>query len=154
MHGASGRELGNPTGSREFARRRALHPDGEGMANVKTPVDSFEVRDLEDNSTISVHVEACTEVGNAGKPGVQVLYMGNIVCFEPLMAERLAYQARKGGAQEHFLADRSWTVHEDQFVKLFMELGPPPKVRVEVKTRSKSKPVVRSYELPFVFDEE
>lgn len=124
------------------------------MSNVKTPIDSFEVRDLEDNSVISVHVEACTEVGNAGKPGLQVLYMGNIVCFEPLMAERLAYQARKAGATEHFLADRSWTAHEDQFVKLFLELGTPPKVRVEVKTRSKSKPLVRSYELPFGLEEE
>jgi hypothetical protein len=124
------------------------------MGNVKTPLDSFEVRDLEDNSTLSVHVEACTEVGNAGKPGVQVLYMGNIVCFEPLMAERLAYRARKEGAKEHYLADRSWAVHEDQFVKLYLELGPPPRVRVEAKTRSKSKPVVRSYELPFTFEEE
>ena len=41
------------------------------MSNVKTPIDSFEVRDLEDNSTIQVHVESCTEVGNAGKPGIR-----------------------------------------------------------------------------------
>ncbi len=46
------------------------------MGNVKTPLGSFEVRDLEENSTISVH-------------------------FEPLMAEQLASQARKEGAREH-----------------------------------------------------
>ena len=63
------------------------------MSNTKTLVEQFEVKDLEDNSAIRVLVEHCTEVGNAGRPGVQVHYMGNIVCFEPLMAERLAYQA-------------------------------------------------------------
>lgn len=124
------------------------------MSNDKTPVDQFEVLDLEDGKPITVHVEACTEVGNAGKPGLQVLYMGNIVCLEPLMAERLAYQARKAGASEHFLADRSWTPGEDQFVKLFLELGPPARLRVEVKVRSKSKPVVRAYDLPFGFEED
>ncbi len=124
------------------------------MSNTKTPVDSFEVRDLEDNSKLSVYVEACTEVGNAGKPGLQVLYMGNIVCFEPLMAGKLAYQARKAGKTECFLEDRSWAVHQDQFVKLFLECSTPPKVRVEVKTRSKQKPVVKTYDLPFSLDDE
>lgn len=124
------------------------------MSNTKTLVDSFEVQDLEDNSKIHVTVEHCTEVGNAGKPGVQVIYMGNIVCFEPLMAARLAYQARKAGTAEHFLADRSWAVHDDQFVKLFLVLGAPPQVRVEVKTRSRSKPLVKTYALPFSLDEE
>lgn len=124
------------------------------MSNVKTPIDSFEVRDLEDNSTINVHVESCTEVGNAGKPGIQVLYMGNIVCFEPLMAAKLAYQAKKAGQTELLLGDRSWIQHEDQFVKLFLVTAPKPAVRVEVKTRSKSKPVVKTYDLPFALDEE
>lgn len=124
------------------------------MSNVKTPIDSFEVRDLEDNSVLRIHVEACTEVGNAGRPGVQVHYLGNIVCFEPLMAERLAYQARKAGSREHYLADRSWAVHDDQFVKLFLECSTPPKVRVEVKTRSRQKPLVKSYELPFALEAE
>lgn len=124
------------------------------MSCVKTPVDTFEVRDLEDNSVITVHVEHLSEAGNASKPGLQVLYMGNIVCLEPLMAARLAYQARKAGSQELFLADRSWAVHADQFVKLFLELGPPARVRVEVKTRSRSKPLVKSYDLPFALDEE
>ena len=124
------------------------------MSNTKTLVDQFEVKDLEDNSMIRVLVEHCTEVGNAGKPGVQVHYMGNIVCFEPLMAERLAYQTRKAGKTELYMEDRSWAVHADQFVKLFLVLGKEPQVRVEVKTRSKSKPVVKSYALPFSLDEE
>lgn len=124
------------------------------MSNVKTLVEAFEVTDLEDNSKIAVHVEHCTEVGNAGKPGLQVIYMGNIVCFEPLMAAKLAYQARKAGKTEHYLEDRSWAVHADQFVKLFLVTGAKPSVRLEVKTRSKSKPVVKTYELPFSLDEE
>jgi hypothetical protein len=124
------------------------------MSNTKTLLDSFEVRDLEDNSVIRVAVEHCTEVGNAGKPGLQVLYMGNIVCLEPLLAARIAYQAKKANQTEAYLEDRSWAVHQDQFVKLFLELGAEPKVRVEVKTRSKSKPVVKSYALPFTLDEE
>ena len=122
------------------------------MSNQKTPIESFEVVDLEDNSKIQVHVESCTEVGNAGKPGIQVLYLGNIVCFEPLMAAKLAYQAKKAGKSEHFLEDRSWAVHQDQFVKLFLVCGAKPSVRVEVKTRSKSKPVVKSYDLPFALE--
>lgn len=124
------------------------------MSNIKTPVDSFEVRDLEDNSVLSVHVESCTEVGNAGKPGLQVIYMGNIVCFEPLMAGKLAYQARKAGLSEWYLEDRSWAVHDDQFVKLFLVPGAALQVRVEVKTRSRQKPVVKTYDLPFSLDEE
>jgi hypothetical protein len=122
------------------------------MSNVKTAIDSFEVKDLEDGSVLKVHVEACTEVGNQGKPGLQVLYLGNIVCFEPLMAEKLAYQAHKAKANEVYLADRSWAVHDDQFVKLYLVLGAPPSVRVEVKTRSKTKPVVKTYPLPFALE--
>ena len=119
------------------------------MSNVKTPVRTLEVKDLEDGSVLRVFVEACTEVGNQGRPGLQVHYMGNIVCLEPLMAERLLYQAHKAGG-ELFLADRSWAVHEDQFVKLFLETGTPPRVRIEIKTRSRSKPLVERFDLPFV----
>ncbi|MBL8750780.1 MAG: hypothetical protein JNK78_16590 [Planctomycetes bacterium] len=124
------------------------------MTNTKTMLESFEVKDLEDNSVIRFHVEHCTEVGNEGKPGVQVHYMGNIVCFEPLMAARLAYQARKAGKTELLLEDRSWLAHQDQFVKLFLVLGNEPQVRIEAKTRSRSKPVVKTYALPFSLDEE
>lgn len=119
------------------------------MSNQKTPIETFEVRDLEDNSKLSIHVEACTEVGNAGKPGIQVHYLGNIVCFEPLMAERLAWQAQKAGSNELFLADRSWAVHEDQFVKLYLVVQPTAQVRLEVKTRSMPKALVKTYDLPF-----
>ncbi len=124
------------------------------MTNTKTPIETFEVRDLEDNSTLRVHVEACTEVGNDGKPGIQIHYLGNIHCFEPRMAEQLAYRARKAGQTELYLEDRSWAVHADQFVKLHLELAATPRVRVEVKTRSKQKPVVKHYDLPFRLDEE
>lgn len=34
------------------------------MANVKTVVDQWSVKDLEDNSSINVTVEGCTELGN------------------------------------------------------------------------------------------
>jgi hypothetical protein len=124
------------------------------VTNTKTLVDTFEVLDLEDGSKIRVVVEHCTEVGNAGKPGLQVLYMGNIVCFEPLMAAKLAWQARKAGTAELWLEDRSWAVHQDQFVKLFLVLEAEPKVRVEVKTRSKRTPVDKTYALPFRLDDE
>ncbi len=124
------------------------------MTNTKTILESFEVKDLEDNSVIRFLVEHCTEVGNEGKPGVQVHYMGNIVCFEPLMAARLAYQARKAGKTELLLEDRSWLAHQDQFVKLFLVLGNEPQVRIEAKTRSRSKPLVKTYALPFSLDEE
>jgi hypothetical protein len=46
------------------------------------------------------------------------------------------------------LEDKSWMVHEDQYVKNWLILGTPLKARVEVKTRS-SKPKVREYVLPF-----
>lgn len=122
------------------------------MTNTKTPLDEILLQDLEDGSTLRVFVEACTEVGNAGKPGIQVHFLGYIVCFEPLMAAKLAYQARKLGQTELLLEDRSWVAHQDQFVKLFLELGAPPQVRVEVKTRSRSQPVVKRYPLPFELD--
>lgn len=124
------------------------------MTNTKTALESFEIKDLEDNSAIRFHVEHCTEVGNEGKPGIQVHYMGNVVCFEPLMAARLAYQARKAGKSELLLEDRSWIQHQDQYVKLFLVLGNEPQVRIEAKTRSKTKPVVKTYQLPFSLDEE
>jgi hypothetical protein len=124
------------------------------MSNTKTPLDEIVLQDLEDGSSLRVFVESCTEVGNAGKPGLQVHFLGYIVCFEPLMAAKLAYQARKQGQTELFLEDRSWAVHQDQFVRLYLELGTPPQVRVEVKTRSRSKPLVKRYALPFELEAE
>lgn len=123
------------------------------MTNTKTLIDSFEVKDLEDGSSLKVRVEACSELGNAGKPGIQVYYMGTIVCFEPLIVERWAYQAKKAGKAELLLESQSWMVHQDQFIKTWLVVGDQLKARVEVKTRSKQKPVVKEYELPFKLED-
>jgi hypothetical protein len=122
------------------------------MTNIRTKIDEWEVRDLEDNSALRIYVENCTELGNQGRPGIQVLYMGQYVTFEPLAVERWAYQAQKTGKTEILLEDKSWLAHEDQYVKNWLVLGSPLKVRVEVKTRS-SKPKVREYALPFELEE-
>ncbi len=123
------------------------------MANVATVLDTIEVPDLEDNSKLTVVVQSCTELGNKGVPGLQVHYMGYIVNFEPAAVERWAYQARKAGKDALLLEDNSWNVHPDQFIRNYLVLGEPLKVRVEVKTRSKAKPVVREYPLPFKLEE-
>ncbi|MBD0261079.1 MAG: hypothetical protein ICV83_35615 [Cytophagales bacterium] len=122
------------------------------MTNIRTKIDEWEVRDLEDNSALRIYVENCTELGNQGQPGIQVLYMGQYVTFEPLAVERWAYQAQKAGKTELLLEDKSWLAHEDQYVKSWLVLGSPLKARVEVKTRS-SKPKVREYALPFALEE-
>lgn len=118
------------------------------MADIRTKVDEWEVRDLEDNSSLRIYVERGTELGNHGKPGIQVLYMGQYVTYEPLAVERWAYQAQKAGQTEFLLEDKSWLVHDDQYVKNYLILGSPMKARVEVKTRT-SKPKMREYDLPF-----
>ncbi|MDJ1467923.1 hypothetical protein QNI19_29200 [Cytophagaceae bacterium DM2B3-1] len=38
------------------------------MSNVKTLVDEWSVRDLEDNSSLKIVVESCTELGNKSLP--------------------------------------------------------------------------------------
>lgn len=119
------------------------------MANEKTVIEEFEVKDLEDGSVIRVAAVACTELGNHSRPGIQILYMGNIVNFEPLHVERWAYQAKKAGGGPYLLESHSWAVHEDQFVKVYLVPGTPLKARVEVKSRTTDEPVVREYELPF-----
>jgi hypothetical protein len=123
------------------------------MANIKTVLETIEVPDLEDNSKLTVVVQSCTELGNKGVPGLQVHYLGYIVNFEPGIVERWAYQARKAGKDVLLLEGNSWNVHPDQFIRNYLVLGNPPKVRVEVKTRSKSQPVVREYPLPFSLEE-
>lgn len=122
------------------------------MSNIRTKLDEWEVKDLEDNSALRVYVEGCTELGNQSKPGIQVIYMGNYVTFEPLVVERLAYQAQKAGTSELLLQDRSWMVHDDQYVKIWLITGAPLKARVEVKSRT-SKPKMREYELPFQLED-
>lgn len=122
------------------------------MANVITVLDTIEVRDLEDNSRLTVEVRACSELGNRGVPGLQISYLGYLVNFEPNQVERWAYQARKAG-QEALLLDQSWDVHPDQFIRNYLVLGEPLRARVQVKTRSRSKLVERDYPLPFALED-
>jgi len=117
------------------------------MANEKKIIEEWEVKDLEDNSSLKIMVESCSELGNNSKPGIQVHFLGYIVTFEPNIVAKWAYAAGKAGVSE-YLTDRSWTAHEDQYIKVYLILGSPLKARVEVKTRS-SQPVVKEYPLPF-----
>jgi hypothetical protein len=123
------------------------------MSNIKTKLDEWEVRDLEDNSTLRIYVQSATELGNQSLPGIQVIYMGQFVNYEPLTVERWAYQAYKAGKTEYLLEDQSWIVYEDQYVKNWLILGSPLKARVEVKSRT-SRPKVREYDLPFELENE
>jgi len=118
------------------------------MANEKTVIEEWAVKDLEDGSSLKITVINCTELGNQSLPGLQVLYMGQTINFEPGIVERWAYQATKAGVTEYLLADYSWMVHEDQFIKNYLIAGSPLKAKVEVKTRS-SKVISKEYELPF-----
>jgi hypothetical protein len=118
------------------------------MANVKTIIDEWSVKDLEDNSKITVMVESCTELGNNSLPGIQVFYMGNYITFEPNIVEQWVYKAGKANVTDYLLEDRSWMVHTDQYVKISLLVGQPLKAKVEVKTRS-SKPTIKEYPIPF-----
>jgi hypothetical protein len=122
------------------------------MSDTCTLLDEFQVRDLEDNSTITIIVEHHTEIGNRSQPGLMVRFMGQVVNYEPCHVERWAYQATKAKQDVYLLQDYSWMVHADQYVKHSLVLGDKLKARVEVKVRSKSKPVVKEYELPFAVD--
>jgi hypothetical protein len=118
------------------------------MSNIKTIIDEWAVKDLEDGSSLKISVASCTEMGNESKPGIQVFYLGYTVNYEPLHVEKWAYQANKAGVTEYLLNDYSWMAHEDQYIKNYLILGSPLKARVEVKSRS-SKPVIKEYPLPF-----
>ena len=122
------------------------------MANTKTIIDEWAVKDLEDGSSLGISILSCTELGNEARAGIQVCYMGYIVNYEPLIVARWAYQAGKAGATEYLLENNSWMVHDDQYVKIYLVTGPALKAKVEVKTRS-SKPVVKEYMLPFELDQ-
>jgi hypothetical protein len=122
------------------------------MANIKTKVDEWEVRDLEDNGTLRIYVEHNTEMGNRGVEGIQVWYTvggTHIVNFEPVHFERWAYQAYKAQTDTLLLTDYSWAEHEDTYIKNYLVVGDTLKARVEVKVRSKMKPIVKEYDLPF-----
>jgi hypothetical protein len=123
------------------------------VANETKVLDTIEVTDLEDNSKLTVVVQSCGEMGNKGVPGLQLVYMGYFVNFEPLAVERWAYAARKAGKDVLLLEDYSWNVHPDQYIRNSLVLRTPLKARVEVKTRSKAKPVVKEYPLPFTIEE-
>jgi hypothetical protein len=116
------------------------------MADKKL-LEEIKVKDLEDGSNLRVEVYECTELGNEGKPGLQMISLGQFSNFEPVTAERWAYQLRKEGQSEKLL-DSSWTYHEDQYIKIYFLPGAPAKAKVVVKTRS-SKPVEKIYPLPF-----
>jgi hypothetical protein len=118
------------------------------MSNIKTTLDEWEVQDLEDNSSLHIYVQSATELGNKSLPGIQVMYMGHFLTYEPLAVERWAYQADKAGKTEYLLENNSWMVYEDQYIKNYLILGTPLKAKVEVKTRT-SKPKIREYALPF-----
>lgn len=118
------------------------------MANQKTNIDTWSVRDLEDNSELKIMIESCTEMGNSSLPGLQVCYMGRFVNFEPLAAERWAYEAQKAGTAKFLLNDSSWMPDQNQFVKVYLLAEQPMKALVEVKTRS-SGIVAKEYALPF-----
>jgi len=119
------------------------------MANVKTIIDEWEVKDQEDNSCISVYVSHQTEMGNKSLPGLQVLCAGKIVNYEPLHVERWLYAARKNSQTEFLLEDGSWIVYDDTYIKQFLVCGDQLKARIEIKVRSKDKPVIKEYALPF-----
>lgn len=118
------------------------------MSTQKTILDEWSVKDLEDNSSLTVTVINCPELGNQSLPGIQILCMGTIVNYEPGIVERWTYQATKAGADEYLLEDKSWLAHEDQFVKNYLVLDTPLKAKVSVKTRT-SKIISREYYLPF-----
>ena len=123
------------------------------MPNIKTTIDEWEVKDLEDNSTISVHVSHNTEMGNKSLPGLQVICLGNIINYEPLHTERWAYAAKKANQKEYLIESGSWMVYDDTFIKHYLVTGEKLKAKVEIKVRSKDKPVVKEYELPFVLED-
>ncbi|MEZ4775386.1 MAG: hypothetical protein R3D00_19535 [Bacteroidia bacterium] len=123
------------------------------MPNIKTKIDEWEVRDLEDNGVLKIYVEHNTELGNQGVPGIQVWYTiaggTSIVNFEPNHVEKWAYQAQKANVSEYLLSDYSWMYYEDTYIQNSLVIGETLKARVAVKVRSKKEPIVKEYELPF-----
>lgn len=127
------------------------------MSNIKTKIDEWEVRDLEDNGLLRIYVEHNTEMGNRGVPGIQVWYTiaggTSIVNYEPLHVERWAYQARKQQTDEYLITDHSWVYYEDTYIKNYLVLGEQLKAKVAVKVRSSAKVITKEYDLPFTLDE-
>ncbi len=126
------------------------------MSNIKTKIDEWEVRDLEDNGVLKIYVEHNTEMGNQGVPGIQVWYTvaggTSIVNYEPNHVERWAYQAQKANETDYLLTDYSWINHKDMFIKNSLIIGDKLKAKVSVKVRSKAAPITKEYELPFTLE--
>ena len=105
----------------------------------------------------SSDLEHNTEMGNRGVPGIQVWYTiaggTSIVNYEPLHVERWAYQAQKQQIELYLLTDYSWMTYEDTYIKNYLVLGDILKARVEVKVRSKAKPTIKEYDLPFSLED-
>src|SRR4051812_36387161 len=112
------------------------------MSNIKTTIEDWSVKDLEDGSSLNISVVGCTELGNESKPGVQVYYMGHIVNYEPVIVERWAYKENKAEPEKYLLENYSWMAHQNKYKKNYLITEPPLKIKVEVKTRS-SKPVIK-----------
>jgi hypothetical protein len=93
-------------------------------------------------------------MGNNSVAGIQIHYpFGSIINFEPLHVERWAYQAHKAKTDTYLIEDHSWMVYEDTYAKNYLIMdGKKLKARIEVKVRSKAKPIVKDYELPFSVD--
>lgn len=123
------------------------------MSNIKTKIDEWEVRDLEDNGVLRIYVEHNTEMGNQGVPGIQVWYTiaggTYIVNYEPNHVAKWAYQAQKANVSEYLLTDYSWIYHEDTYIRNSLVIGDKLKAKVAVKVRSSQEEIVREYELPF-----
>jgi hypothetical protein len=122
------------------------------MPNIRTKVDEWEVRDLEDNSKIRVYVEHNSEMGNQSLPGLQIQTLGRFVNYEPLHVERWAYAARKANQTEYLIEDGSWMAYPDTYVKASLVVEEKLKAKIEVKVRSSAKAIVKEYELPFTLE--
>ena len=123
------------------------------MSNIKTKIDEFEVRDLEDNGVLRIYVEHNTEMGNQGVPGIQVWYTiagaTSIVNYEPNHVAKWVYQAQKANVSEYLLTDYSWMYYEDTYIRNSLVIGDTFKAKVAVKVRSNQEAIVKEYELPF-----
>ncbi|MEP7319413.1 MAG: hypothetical protein ABI921_11750 [Panacibacter sp.] len=120
--------------------------------NIKTTIEEWQIKDLEDNSVIRIHVEHDTEMGNNAVPGIQVWCSAGIVNYEPLHTERWAYAAQKTNKAEYLIEDASWMIYKDTYIKNSLIIGEKLKAKVEVRVRSSSKPVIKEYELPFAIN--
>jgi class 3 adenylate cyclase len=113
-------------------------------------LDSFAAADDSDGSQILILVRRCDELGNDRKRGLQVIYLlGNALyyaTYEPNSVARLASAAGPGAVLDR---DQSWIGDETQYLHNTLLPGTPPQLRVDVKTRSMTAPLSKTYPLPF-----